>query len=221
MKYDEFAFFNQQLAAMLRDGLPLEGALRRLCEEMRAGSLRTELQALETDLAKGTPIADALNQRQLPELYKRMVVIGVKSGDLSGALALLADYFQRQNNITSRLKGLMVYPLIVLFMAFFISCVLAYLLTKFIWVNLESLAGNNIVHTVATSTWMTPVFLGLILAAGLTAAVFSPAHRALRWRLPAFKEASLAQLALAIWLMLKNGVPLDDALALAEELEKG
>ena len=31
MKLDEFAFFNQQLAAMLRDGIPLEGALQRLC----------------------------------------------------------------------------------------------------------------------------------------------------------------------------------------------
>ena len=28
MKYDEFAFFNQQLAMMLRDGIPLEGAER-------------------------------------------------------------------------------------------------------------------------------------------------------------------------------------------------
>jgi type II secretory pathway component PulF len=221
MKYDEFAFFNQQLAAMLRDGLPLEGALRRLCEEMRAGPLRTELQALETDLAKGAPIADALQSRQLPELYKRMVVVGVKSGDLPGALTMLADYFQRQSNLMSRLKGLMVYPLIVLFMAFFISCVLAYLLATFIWVNLQSLTGNTGLHVVAASTWMTPVVIGLILAAGLTAVVFSSAHRALRWRLPAFKEASLAQLALAIWLMLKNGVPLDDALALAEELEKG
>jgi len=36
-----FAFFNQQLAAMLRDGIPLEGALRRLCQEMRAGSSAT------------------------------------------------------------------------------------------------------------------------------------------------------------------------------------
>ena len=60
MKLDEFAFFNQQLAAMLRDGIPLEGALRRLCQEMHAGSLRTELQTLEADLAKGTPMADAL-----------------------------------------------------------------------------------------------------------------------------------------------------------------
>jgi len=27
MKLDEFAFFNQQLSAMLRDGIPLESAL--------------------------------------------------------------------------------------------------------------------------------------------------------------------------------------------------
>ena len=60
MKNDEFAFFNQQLAAMLRDGIPLEGALRRLCQEMRRGNLRDELQALEADLAKGTPMAGAL-----------------------------------------------------------------------------------------------------------------------------------------------------------------
>ena len=62
MKYDEFAFFNQQLAAMLRDGIPLEGALRRLCPEMRRGTLRDELQTLEADLAKGTPMADALHR---------------------------------------------------------------------------------------------------------------------------------------------------------------
>ena len=63
MKYDEFAFFNQQLAAMLRDGIPLEGALRRLCEEMRRGQLRDELQALEADLRQ--------RQRRWPTRYKR------------------------------------------------------------------------------------------------------------------------------------------------------
>src|SRR4051812_4275347 len=99
MKHDEFSFFNQQLAAMLRDGIPLEGALRRLCQEMSTGLLRDELQALEKDLGKGVPIAEALAPRQLPELYKRMVLIGVKSGDLPGALTMLADYFQRQNTV--------------------------------------------------------------------------------------------------------------------------
>jgi type II secretory pathway component PulF len=221
MKYDEFAFFNQQLAAMLRDGIPLEGALKRLCEEMQRGKLRDELQSLEADLAKGTPLADALAARQLPELYKRMILVGVKSGDLPGALTMLADYFQRQGNLWTRLKGLMVYPLIVLFAAFLLSCFLSFVLGHFIWNNLQSLVGHSTIPVVASGLWMSPVFIGLALAIGLIAVSISPARRKLSWRLPAFKEANLAQIASAMWLMLKNGVPLDEALALIEELERG
>ena len=56
MKYDEFAFFNQQLAAMLRENIPLEGALRQLCQNLGRGKLRSEIELLETDLSKGTPL---------------------------------------------------------------------------------------------------------------------------------------------------------------------
>jgi type II secretory pathway component PulF len=220
MKYDEFAFFNTQLAAMLRDGIPLEGALRRLCQEMRSGSLRTELQTLEADLAKGTPMADALAPRQLPELYKRMILVGVKSGDLPGALTMLADYFQRQNNLLTRLKSLMVYPLIVLTTAFLLSCFLAYILNHFIWNNLESLVGNSRITPVWPGIWMTPVFIGLALVVMLTSICVSPARNKLRWRLSAFKAASLARVASGMDLLLKNGVPLDNALQLMEGLEK-
>ena len=220
MKYDEFAFFNTQLAAMLRDGIPLEGALRRLCEEMRSGSLRTELQTLEADLAKGTPMADALAPRQLPELYKRMILVGVKSGDLPGALTMLADYFQRQNNLLTRLKSLMVYPFIVLITAFLLSCFFAYILNHFIWNNLESLVGNSRIAPVWPGIWMAPVFIGLALVVMLTAICISPARNKLRWRLSAFKAASLARVASGMDLLLKNGVPLDNAFQLMEGLEK-
>ena len=66
MNYDEFAFFNQQLAAMLRDGLPLEGSLKQLVEGMRAGALRQEIELLGKDLAQGTPLAQAMTKRNLP-----------------------------------------------------------------------------------------------------------------------------------------------------------
>jgi type II secretory pathway component PulF len=222
MKYDEFAFFNQQLAAMLRDGIPLEGALRRLCQEMRGGSLRTELQTLEADLAKGTPMADALQPRQLPELYKRMILVGVKSGDLPGALTMLADYYQRQQMLGTRMKGLMVYPLIILSAAFVLACFLSYILGTFLYGNLAFLAGNNSAPVVVwAGLWVSPIFLGLAVVAALIAIAIPPIRRMLRWRLPSFKEASLAQVASAMRLMLKNGVPLDDALALVEQLEKG
>ncbi len=221
MKYDEFAFFNEQLAAMLRDGIPLEGALKRLCEDMRRGQLRAELEALEEDLAHGTPITDALKPRQLPELYKRMISVGVKSGDLPGALTMLADYYHGQNNLITRLKGLMVYPLIVLFAGFALSCFVAYLLGHFIWSNFESLTGSRVPPGIAANMWLSPFIIGIVLLVVLIGVSMSPARRRLRWRLPAFKEAALARVASAMALMLKNGVPLNEALAFTGQLEEG
>ena len=121
MKYDEFAFLNQQLAAMVRDGIPLESALRRLCADMRQGPLRAELEKLEADLAKGTPLREAVRARQLPELYRQMLEVGAQSNDLPGILTMLADHYQRRHVIWTRLKGLMVYPAIVLFGSFLLS----------------------------------------------------------------------------------------------------
>ncbi|MEJ0089828.1 MAG: type II secretion system F family protein [Limisphaerales bacterium] len=126
-------------------------------------------------------MTDALQPRQLPELYKRMILVGVKSGDLPGALIMLADYFHRQNNIWTRLKGLMVYPVIVLVLAFLISGFLAFILSTFIWNNLQSLVGNHMLPVVSAGLWMSPVFIGLALAAALVAICVSPARRKLRW----------------------------------------
>jgi type II secretory pathway component PulF len=228
MKYDEFAFFNQQLAAMLRDGIPLEGALRRLCQEMRGGSLRTELQSLEADLAKGTPMADALAPRQLPELYKRMILVGVKSGDLPGALTMLADYFQRQNNVWTRLKSMMTYPLIVMFVAFVISLVLAFAWTCVIGPSFMSVfSGMGFMLPGATTfalgslqvIWVFPVVLGFLFLL-MVSVVFVPGLRGkVLWRLPAFKEATVSRIASSLALLMKNGVNLPDAIGLVEQLE--
>jgi len=228
MKYDELAFFNQQLAAMLRDGIPLEGALRRLCQEMRLGPLRAELQALEADLAKGTPMGDALKPRQLPELYKRMVLVGVKSGDLPGALAMLADYFQNQNNVWTRLKSMMTYPLIVMFAAFLISTALAFIWNCVIGPSFKEIFGGMgiglpaatlLAFATLKSIWVFPVVLGALFLL-LASIVFMPPMRGrYLWRLPAFKEATVSRIASSLTLLMKNGVPLPEAIGLVENLE--
>jgi type IV pilus assembly protein PilC len=228
MKYDEFAFFNQQLAAMLRDGIPLEGALQRLCGEMRTGSLRTELQSLEADLAKGAPMGEALKPRQLPELYKRMILVGVKSGDLPGVLTMMADHFQRQNNVWTRLKSMMTYPLIVMLAAFLISTVLAILWTYVIGPGFKDIfAGMGIRMPAATlfalaslkTIWIFPVLLGLLFVL-VAAIIFVPTMRGkFLWRLPAFKEAIVSRMASSLTLLMKNGVSFPDAIGLVEQLE--
>jgi type IV pilus assembly protein PilC len=228
MKYDEFSFFNQQLAGMLRDGIPLEGGLKRLCQDMHGGKLRDELQSFEADLARGMPIAEALKPRQLPELYKRMVLVGVKSGDLPGALTMLADYFQRQNDIWTRLKSMMTYPLIVMFAGFLISFLIAALWNFVIGPSFRDVfSGMDMQLPGATlfaleslqAIWVFPMVLGIVFLVALFI-VFQPAMRGkFLWRLPAFKEANVARVAAALTLLLKNGVSLPEAIGLVEGLE--
>jgi type IV pilus assembly protein PilC len=217
MNYDEFGFFNQQLAAMLHDGIPLEGALKQLCAGMKSEPMRVELTQLEADLARGTPLREALARRRLPGLYCRMVEIGARSNDLPGVLTLLADHYRRTGALWNRLKGLMVYPLVVVAVSLGLTTMLSLVFGRY----LTNLTGVFLPQPaiVLAGMWTPPALLAIALLLGLLA-VSIPAWRArLRWRLPAFREASLAQLASAIALMLKNGTTLPDALALAENLE--
>src|SRR5262249_26015102 len=128
-------FFNQQLASMLREGIPLEGALKQLSAGMRTGPLRAEVERLEHDLEQGTPLAQAMARRQLPHIYRRLVTIGAQTNDLPGVLTLLADHYHQTNALWIRLKGLMVYPLIVLVLALgftvFVSLVFSHFLAGF------------------------------------------------------------------------------------------
>ena len=231
MKTDEFAFFNQQLAAMLRDGLPLEGALQRLSAEMGDASLKAELQFLEADLRKGTPIAEALAPRALPEFYKRMILVGVQSNDLSGVLILMADYYQRQHATLTRLKGLLIYPLIVLIAAFGLSLVISILWGHVIWPSVSAvydtgggLFGNAnipLFTRLASQLWAPPLLFAIALVLAFTIISSRRLRAKVCVRLPAFRDASVAQTSSALWIMLKSGVTLRDALALLEQLELG
>ncbi len=217
MNYDEFAFFNQQLAVMLREGIPLESALTQLSAGMHNGPLRAEIQLLGEDLASGIPLKEALDRRELPQLYRRMMELGARSNDLSGVLTLLADHYHRTNALWTRLKGLMVYPLLVLLVSLGLTLVLSLAARKLMTGFFDQFASPPLL--LMAGLWFPPLLLSLAAVVGI-AAMSVPAWRArLRWRLPAFREASLAQVASAIALMLKNGVPLAEALALAEALE--
>jgi type IV pilus assembly protein PilC len=157
-----------------------------------------------------------------------MIVVGVKSGDLPAALTLLADYFQRQNNVWMRLKSMMTYPLIVMFAAFLISLALAFVWSCVIgpsFMSVFSGMGINLPGATVFALgslriiWAFPIVLGILfLVAG--AAVFIPGLRGkYLWRLPAFKEATVARIGAALTLLLKSGVNLPDAVGLVEQLE--
>ena len=227
MNHDEFAFFSRQLGSMLRDGIPLESGLRELCHGISGRATRAEIQELEQDLSRGTPLPDALARRNLPELFKRMVVMGARSNNLPGVLTMLADHYSRVNVVWTRLKGLMVYPVIVLLASFGLSLLLIALFSRFLrefpvaTFLSEGMAPVPADTLFRLAMWFPAVVLG-ILTAGMVMVISIPPLRAgLRWKLPPFREASISQTASAMTMMLRSGTSLPDALTLAVGLEQG
>lgn len=226
MNHDEFAFFNRQLAAMTREGIPLEGALRQLSHGMRAGALRQEVELLEKDLASGTPLGKAIESRAFPELYRRMVRVGVTGHDLPGVLTMVADHYDRSHALWTRLKGLMVYPVLVVIISLGLTTIISVVLGRFLRDFLAQPVFGNAPEMLQgswllLSVWAPPLLLGAVVIAGIALASSTKGRGWLRWSLPGFREASIAQLASALALMLRKGTPLPEALALAEGLERG
>ncbi len=224
MKTDEFAFLNLQLAGMLKDGLPLEGSLRRLCATLRKGAMRDEYQRLEADLAAGVPLAEAAARRAFPELYIRMLGVAARSNDLPGVLTMLADYYQKSNLILMRCRGLLAYPVLLLILASALSLWFGSLSR----IVARSFAGNGINFNWNQFYWtqwthaVLPPALAITATGLFLAAMCVPKLRQrFFWKVPPFREARMAQFAEAMHLMLRQGCTLDEALALAAGLESG
>jgi general secretion pathway protein F len=224
MNYDELAFFNQQLAGMLKSGIPLEGALRQLCETMQRGALRSQIEALGADLAKGVPLREALPRRELPGFYVQMLQVGAQGNDLPRVLTMVADHYQRVASVWARLKALMVYPALVYGAMLGLFGFLGWLVLSLAHSSLFELAG-----TVERQPRFTPLlaavfpfFWLVLLGLGFAVVVSLPAGREwLRRRLPGFREANLARFASGMKVLLQGGRPLPQAVELMQTLEEG
>jgi type II secretory pathway component PulF len=233
VKYDEFAFFNQQLAGMLKSGIPLEPALRQMCATMRRGQFRAQIEALEADLSRGLPLDEALAGRQLPDFYKQIVRVGVKSNNLPAILTLLADYYQKAHVLWTRLKTLLLYPLIVLVCCFGLSVLLLGIigpLSANLGTALELPSEDSdgfLVErppgpmTFAPGLFMPPLLLGLVVVAVAAVLTVPRWRKNARWIVPGFKEAHLSRFSSALALMLKTGCDLKSALAMLRQMESG
>ncbi|HEY1169919.1 MAG TPA: type II secretion system F family protein [Verrucomicrobiae bacterium] len=227
MNVEELGFFNRQLAGMLKAGIPLEGSLRKLCETMPASSTRESLLALERDLASGTPLAEAVKKQKLPELYGRILTAGAASGDLPKILILFADFCGQRHSLSRQLRGIMVYPLIVLTVSLAVSIVMTVIghmigsgsqsiFGEFYYIRPSSLAG-----VMGLLLWFTPFIIALVWL-GLALLTFVPmVRRKWQWSIPGMRETCLAQIASMVQIQLRSGMTLPAALQTVEALEDG
>src|SRR5262249_4290019 len=161
---------------------------------------------LQKELSRGIPLSEAIQKRNLPDMYRRMVRIGVSNNDLPGVLTLIADHYDRANSLWTRLKGLMVYPVLVVIVSLGLTTLVSVVFNRFLSHFLDQFALRP--PFAIALVWMPPILLCFVVICGAAAMFFPKWRGQLRWKLPGFREASLAQLASAVALMLKKGTPL-------------
>lgn len=116
---DDFVALNDEIAALVRAGVPLDKGLARWGRDAggRVGRITTELSAAA---ARGEPLEQSLTRLdvRLPEVYRAVVVAGVKSGRLPSALESLSAAARRLQEARALVGLAMIYPLALLLLGY-------------------------------------------------------------------------------------------------------
>jgi type II secretory pathway component PulF len=114
-KLQELATFTQQLANLLKSGMPLTVALNSMTHLESKGISKEVSQQLKQEVMEGRSLSDAMakERRVFSDLYINMVRAGEQSGALVDVLRRLADHFERFAEVQSKFVSALIYPAIV------------------------------------------------------------------------------------------------------------
>ncbi|MBI1900587.1 MAG: type II secretion system F family protein [Planctomycetia bacterium] len=111
--------FTRQLSILQDAGLPILRSLRILETQTRPGPLKNALIDVVDDIEGGASLSEAM--AKCPKAFDRLYVNMVKAGEAGGALEIilqrLAEFLEKAQTLRRKVKGALVYPIVVLFVA--------------------------------------------------------------------------------------------------------
>jgi type IV pilus assembly protein PilC len=116
IKSKDVVIFSRQVATLFEAGVSALKAFRLLAEENENETLQEQLIGVADDIEGGISLSEALAKR--PELfstfYVNMVKAGEESGKLNEVFLFLADYLDRDYEMTQKIKKALTYPSFVI-----------------------------------------------------------------------------------------------------------
>lgn len=126
VKTKDITLITRQLATMLDSGIALLRAINIIEKQMEKPKLQEAFASIKNDVSSGIPLSDALAKypRYFDKLYISMVRAGEASGSLDVVLSRLAQSMEEAEALKGRVKGAMIYPLVVISVSIIIVIVL-------------------------------------------------------------------------------------------------
>src|SRR3954471_4015801 len=111
--------FTRQFSTLQDAGLPVLRSLKILEGQMRPGVLKNALIDIVDDVESGSTLSEAFGKH--PKCFDRLYVNMVKAGEAGGALEVilkrLAEFKEKSQRLAGRVKGAMIYPMVVISVA--------------------------------------------------------------------------------------------------------
>ncbi len=229
---DETALFCEQVAMVLKAGIPLYDGMETLARSYEDSRYGARFLQIRDALNKHGALSEALEEAGIfPEYLCAMVRIGERAGKLDDVMGALAGYYQWESEIKASVKNAILYPtVLVMMLAVVIAILVVSVLPVFqrvfdsLGVALGSPASAAMRIGVGVGKGMlvlVALFAVLLIVIGIllktsrresvltTLSKFIPPVRRADARLSAARYAS------ALSMMLAAGYPVEDAVSLA------
>jgi len=122
----DVAMFSRQLAIMIDSNVPPAEAIDALGDQTRNKDFKEKIYNIAKDVREGTQMSKAF--AKYPEVFTVFYVNMIKSGEVSGNLPTIldkvADHLESEYAISSKMKGAMMYPMVIMIIFVLIFIVL-------------------------------------------------------------------------------------------------
>lgn len=232
----ELALITRQLATLVQSNMPLDEALTATAQQARKPRIKSLMLQVRARVLEGHSLAYALGD--FPQIFNEMYCAMVKAGEHAGFLATvleqLADYTENSQFTQQKLKGAMIYPIVLMVLSVAVIGVLMVfvvpdLVGMFNHSNQELPALTQFV--IATSDFFTRswwvVILAIMLIMVLIAQYLKNPLRRKNWHSLQLKIPFIAGLVTAmdtarfastLSILTSSGVPLLDGLRIAGQV---
>lgn len=128
VSFGEVVIMTRQLATMIEAGLVLSEALDILQEQQTNKTLKRVLEEISSDIKGGLDFAAAVEKHPnvFPGLYSKLIRAGQSSGKLDTVLLELASNLEKEREFKSKVRGAMIYPIVVVVMMIGVMLVMVF-----------------------------------------------------------------------------------------------
>jgi type IV pilus assembly protein PilC len=158
VKQREFLVFNQELATLLKAGMPLVQSLDILRRSVPNPTFKAVLDDVYDRVRSGTALSEAFEQHAdlFPSVYTASLMAGEKSGNLDQMLRRFIAYVKIIGSIRSKMISALMYPAILLLLS---ATVVAIIIIRVVPAFAEFYAGFG-----AQLPWITRLLTGFSAA---------------------------------------------------------